>query len=397
MNSSEESGHYSGARSAADPPLRVVQVCPYDLSRPGGVQRHVKDLSAALARQGHEVTILSPGRASVEVPGVTCVGIGRFRRVGFAGTAFEVSAAPPSDVVQALDRLRPELVHLHTPWTPFLAWQVWHALARHPRVARVATFHDTPPEGLLGRSLRQIFRQASRGLARQLDAAVAVSPAPLAHLDLSPDPGVTVLAPCIDLSAERRLRRAPLATPHVLFVGRIEPRKGLQVLLRAWPQVLQRHPGARLWVCGDGPQRAQSIELARSLGIAERVDFFGALDDADRVARLAAADLFCAPALHGESYGLVLVEAMAAGVPVVAAANAGYASVLSQGGEGGLVPPGDVAALAACLSRLLGDLRERERLASWGREASIRSDVKWTLPRFDALYRSALVRRARRL
>ena len=178
--------------------MRVVQVCPYDLSRHGGVQQHILSLAAELRKRGHEVLVIGPG-TSVLHDGQD-LRIGRMRNVSFAGTSFELSLATKVELralAVMLEEWRPDVIHYHTMWVPFLPRQIF----RRTHVASVATFHDTPPPGPMGSVLRAAFKLMSWFLLRRLDGAIAVSPAPLAHLR----PGrfgiqPTILPPATDLT-----------------------------------------------------------------------------------------------------------------------------------------------------------------------------------------------------
>jgi phosphatidylinositol alpha-mannosyltransferase len=271
-----------------------------------------------------------------------------------------------------------------------MPWQVWLRLARLPRVARVATFHDTPPNGWSGQLMRAIFGVASARLSRHLQAAIPVSIAPAAHLRLHAACHQTILPGCIDLAPYREMAGLRDAALRVLFVGRLEPRKGVLVLLQAWKTVQTCVPQARLVICGDGPQRDEARELVSQLSLVGSVDFVGAVDDAGKRDWMRRSSLFCAPSLFGESYGLVLAEAMAAGLPVIAAANAGYREVLTGALAQGLVAPGDVDALARKLVEWLSDAGLRERMSELGAQAYGRADVGQQLHQFEAIYADAL-------
>ena len=164
--------------------MKVLQVCPYDIARPGGVQRHVVDLANALARAGHEVTIVAPaGAAAPPVESrVELYRLGRAREWGMHGTRFEVTWASRDELALFESRARVkafDVAHFHTIWTPFMPWQVY----RLRLAARnVATFHDTPPPGLSGAVTRVAFGMMSRRLSKSLDAMIAVSSAPARHL-----------------------------------------------------------------------------------------------------------------------------------------------------------------------------------------------------------------------
>ena len=359
--------------------MKVLQVCPYDFARPGGVQRHVRDLSRALKTAGHEVSIVAPG-AGTEA-GVHA--IGAHRPWSLHGTNLELTWASQR-AFDGLARERFDVLHVHTPWTPFMPGQALRRLAPLARV-RVATFHDTPPPTWSGALRRALYKVWSRRLSYRLDAMIAVSASVDRHLRARAGCARRRLPACIDLrpyaGVSAKTQGGP---PVILFVGRLEPRKGILLLIEA----LAIAPGATLVVCGDGPERAAAEALAAAKRVPVR--FTGALDDAARLALYGEADLFCAPSPYGESYGLVIAEAMAAGLPVVAAANDGYRTVLQGDGAAGLVAPGSARALAEGLSRLIGDPALRQSLSRWGRRRAQDADINVRLGDFISLYEAGL-------
>uniref|UniRef100_UPI003BAB4A4B glycosyltransferase family 4 protein n=1 Tax=Stappia sp. TaxID=1870903 RepID=UPI003BAB4A4B len=375
--------------------MRIIQVCPYDMARPGGVQAHVRDLSGFLNVGGHETRMVAPRPvAGGAVPGVEHCGAARL--VSMFSTRFEVSLAGPGELRALVSRLKDEfradIVHLHTPWTPLVAWQVWRRLD----LPMVATFHATlPGRDATGLSAR-LLRRAGHHFLAHARALVVPSPSPLAHL--SPPSGlrVDVIPPSVDLTAWREQGRARHAMgktsadgPEILFLGRFEPRKGLDVLLAAWPEVAARVPGARLTIAGGGSLEPL-VHAAMSAPHGERIVLVPSPDDNAARVLMAKADIFAAPAPFGESFGIVLIEAMAGGAVPVAAANDGYASVLAGGGEELLVPPGDASALAARLVALAGDAPTLSRLRDWGATRSSALDIVATGPSYLALYEDAL-------
>jgi len=380
--------------------MRIVQVCPYDPDRHGGVQRHMHALAAALAARGHDTLIIAPGAARPTDAGMWR--LGAMRSVAFAGTRFELTWAAEGelrDVLAELGRWQPDVVHFHTPWDPLMPWQLFRRLGG----TRVATFHDTPPPGVTGAALRNLFKLLSRYLLARLDGAIAVSEAPLAHLR----PGTSgvqpvVLPPVTDLSPFLTLHKAPARQrPDVLFIGRLEPRKGVQVLLDAADRLasgaVARPGGAakpRFVVAGDGDLRDAVLAAQRRLG-PDSIEFVMTPSEAEQRHLLSQATLAVSPALYGESFGIVLAEALASGTPVIAAGNAGYRTVLTGRGAGLLVPPGDGAALGARIAALLGDGPERQALADWGRAHARQYDVAQRIGDFEAFYRGAIARHAR--
>lgn len=363
--------------------MKIVQLCPYAMARPGGVQRHVRDLSAWLTANGHDTRIVAP-----PAPGAAprhagaLIEVGTSRSFGAHGTGFELSRVGPGALLSVVAELREwgaDLVHMHTPWTPMLVWQLWRRL----RLPTVTTIHATLPgddgTGLIDRYIRF----AARRFLRRSAAVVVPSQAPVPMLTRL-HPGLTphILPPCVDLSAWRAQPRGDAPGLHLVCLGRLEPRKGVDILLRAWPRIAAALPEARLTIAGDGPLRAQ-VEAATS----QRLHYAGRPEDSAARALLASADILAAPAPYGESYGLVLAEAMAAGAVPVAAANAGYAEIL-QGEDDLLVPPGDAEALAARIIDLAGDPGALTARRDAMRARAMGSDVTQAGPKYAALYAS---------
>lgn len=379
--------------------MRVVQVCPYDPDRHGGVQRNMHALAAALAGRGHQALIVAPGTPDDPRDGIWR--LGAMRSIRFAGTRFEVTWASEHELEGALQLLRawqPDVVHFHTPWDPLMPWQLFRRLD----LPRVATFHDTPPPGLTGVMLRGLFKGLSRYLLARLDGAIAVSAAPMAHLR----PGTAgvkpvVLPPVTDLSAFFDIEKVGTDRPSVLFLGRLEPRKGVQVLLEAASLLASGAvplpdglPPPRFVVAGDGDQRVAVLQAQERLGQGW-IDFVPSPSQDLQLKLLREATLAVSPALYGESFGIVLAEALASGTPVIGADNAGYQTVLTGKGASLLVPAGDAPALAKRIVALLAAPDEREALALWGRAHARQFDAAERIGDFEEFYAAAIARHAR--
>jgi phosphatidylinositol alpha-mannosyltransferase len=381
--------------------MKIAQVCPYDLERPGGVQLHVRDTALALRELGHDVTIIAPKVARAASPahgleGVKIVEVGRALNIRFGGTAFEVSVALASEE-RRLARLMKsgfDVVHYHTVWTPLLPLQ---ALARSAS-ASVMTFHDTPPDSLMGEACGLAQRTASKLLSPRIDAAVAVSDSPGRRLHADARRDLVVLPPCTDLRRFREHRQGPRPDGplNILFVGRLEPRKGVMVLLEAYRRLREQRSDVRLTIAGSGELDEDVRDHVRRHAIPD-VTLAGRFRNEDAPALFASCDIFCAPSLYGESFGIVLAEAMASGRAVVAASNAGYRSVLADQAPHCLTPPGDVDALRDKLAALASDPGLRARLGAWGREEALQYDCRVIAPRLEAIYEAAIARRRGRL
>ena len=330
--------------------MRVALVCPYSLSVPGGVQDQVVGLARALEGLGHGVAIVAPGELPVDLDGTTA---GRAFRFRVNGSIAPMAPQPAAAVrtVRALRRGGFDVLHLHEPLAPSITIP---ALLAHPAPV-VATFHaagDRTPYRWLGALLPR--------LAERIDARVAVSQpaAQLAgrHLGGSYE----ILHNGIDVGRFRGAPRADADGPTILFLGRHEPRKGLDVLLGALSSL---PTGVTLQIAGAGPATSW---LRRRHSGNPRISWLGPLTEADKIRHLRAASVLCAPSRHGESFGMVLLEAMAAGTPAVASDVPGYRSLSDQSGAVLLVPPGDPRALAGGLLRVLSDHRLAASLRSRG-------------------------------
>lgn len=331
--------------------LRVGMVCPYSLSVPGGVQAQVMGLARELRRRGVEVRVLGPCDGPPPATFVTPLG-------NSLPTAANGSIAPLApDPAAALRTMRVlleeqfDVLHLHEPFAP------------GPTVTAVL-LHTAPIIGTFHAAGTSAGYHYLKGLVRwgaeNIDDRVVVSKDALAlvrdHIGGSYD----VLFNGVELDVYRAAAPAPTHGPTIFFCGRHEERKGLDVLIAA---IGHLGPDVRLWVASSGPDTERLRAATRN---DRRVEWLGRLDDAEKIARLKGADVFCAPSLHGESFGVVLIEAMAAGTAVVASALDGYRNVATDGVDAVLVPPGDVRALAEALRRVLDDADLSRRLVAAG-------------------------------
>ncbi len=378
--------------------MRVALVSPYDLTVPGGVQSHVRQLAARLRADGDEVVLLGAGRGGVrrrpDAPAE--VGLGPTRGVEFNGAVAPIALTPSAAwrTVRALSRLAPEVVHVHEPLVPM----VGVAAALGTVAPLVVTFHAWSDSD---RAYR-LARPLGRGILSRAAVAVAVSEAAADYhagaLGLEPW-SLRVVPNGVDVAPFRAAARArgdqrPEEPPRVVFVGRLEPRKGVLVLAHAYLELLRSHPSAELTVIGDGPQAA---ELRRVLAGAPpgQVRLAGRVEGVALAEALARADVAVAPALGGESFGIVLLEAMAAETAVVASDIPGYRSVVEDGRDGILVAAGDHSRLAGTLAELLDDPGRRSRLVAAGVRTAEAHDWSVVAARVREVYADALRRQAR--
>lgn len=351
--------------------MRIGMVCPYSLSVPGGVQAQALGLARELRRLGHEVRVLGPCDGPPPESFVTPLG-------DSLPTAANGSIAPlapdPAASLRTLRALRDEdfdVLHLHEP------------LAPGPTLTSV-TVHTAPTVGTFhaagaSTSYRMLAPMLRRLLDR-IDHKVVVSKDALALVQGYLGGEYEILFNGVETNEIRSAVPSPSDRPAVFFLGRHEERKGLGVLLAA---LRQADLDVRCWIAGDGPDtRRLRAEFAGDA----RLEWLGRITDAERNARLRGASVFCAPSLHGESFGVVLIEAMAAGTPVVASALDGYRNVATDGVDALLVPPGDVGALAGALQRVLGDRSVAQALAASGERRAAEFAMSSLARRYVAIY-----------
>lgn len=343
--------------------MRVAVVSPYDLAAPGGVQEQVGGLVEHLRRAGHDAWAVAPGSGGPEgtrhvgrpvavpanrsrAPIALCPGTGRRVREAVGGA---------------------DVVHVHEPLMPMVSLA---ATARCP-VPAVGTFHADP-----GPVVRRVYRGAAPVLRRLVGRlAVVTAVSETARAAIAGLAGARIVPNGVDVAAYRAAGTGRVPG-RVLFVGRDERRKGLDVLLEAWPEVRAAHPGAVLRVVGCRREEAPA-----------GVEFLGRVPEARKREELAAASVFAAPNLGGESFGIVLVEAMAAGAPVVASDLPAFRAV--AGDAGVLVAPGDAAALGGAVAALLGDAAGSGEASAAGVRTAQRYDWPGVVGAYLQAYREA--------
>ncbi|GAA3217392.1 glycosyltransferase family 4 protein [Oerskovia jenensis] len=338
--------------------LKVGIVCPYSFDVPGGVQFHIRDLAEALMAQGHEVSVLAPADEDTPIPDYI-TSAGRAVPVKYNGSVARMTFGPvtAARVRRWLDAGQFDVLHLHEPVTPSLSMlALW--IAQGPIVA---TFHTAL---IRSRALQVVYPLVRQSLEK-ISARIAVSEDARRTLveHMGGDAVVIPNGVYVDTFADAEPSakwQGTAEAPTIAFLGRLdEPRKGLPVLTAAIPRILEQVPGARFLVAGRGDQgRADALE---ALGeAASAVEFLGSISDEEKASLLSSVDVYIAPQTGGESFGIVLVEAMSAGACVVASDLGAFRRVLDEGEAGALFPVGDSVALAETVVRVLADPAGRE-------------------------------------
>ena len=342
--------------------LRIGLVCPYSFDVPGGVQFHVRDLAEALQALGHTVSVLAPADDDTPVPDYMTTA-GRAIPVRYNGAVARMTFGPVSArrVRRWLTAGDFDILHLHEPVTPSLGMlALW--IASGPIVA---TFHTA----LLRSRALQVAYPMVRQSMEKISARIAVSEDARRTLVEHLGGDAVVIPNGVYVDAFEAAEPDPRWTgsaeaPTIAFLGRLdEPRKGLPVLTQAVAAVLAEHPGARFLVAGRG--ETGEAEAREALGRSTAsVEFLGGISDDDKARLLSSVDVYVAPQTGGESFGIVLVEAMSAGATVVASDLGAFRRVLDEGAAGVLFRTGDPADLAATLNRVLRDPELRARTAA---------------------------------
>jgi phosphatidyl-myo-inositol alpha-mannosyltransferase len=360
--------------------IRIGIICPYSLTVPGGVQMQTLGMARELRRRGHEARVLGPCDGPPPESFVTP--LGNSLPTSANGSIAPLAPDPPAmfRTLQALAAERFDVVHLHEPLAPgpTLTAAVTH---RYPTVG---TFHAA------GRSASyKVVKPWLVSWIKRIDHKVVVSKDALELVRSHLGGEYEVLFNGIEIDRIRavaRFERPAGAPPAIFFCGRHEERKGLRVLIDAFAQLATV---AELWIASNGPDTAALMRLTAG---DDRVRWLGRISDEEKFARLAAADVFCAPSLGGESFGVVLIEAMAAGTTVVASRLDGYLNVVTHDQDALLTDPGDSAALASTLERAIGDRQLATRLRQSGSERAETFAMSKLVDRYVEIYRNLAVR-----
>ena len=358
-------------------PVRVGMVCPYSLSLPGGVQGQVIGITRAMRAMGVEARVLAPCDGPPPENWITPLGAS----VAAAGNGSIAPIAPdPSAALRTIRALRDErfdIVHLHEPFVP------------GPTMTGLL-FSDGPLVGTFHRAGAIAWYRAMRGpgrwAAKKLALRCAVSTLALETAREAFGGSYELVWNGIDVGVVSAAQPWPTNGPTILFLGRHEPRKGLAVLIEA---VVRYGVEARVWVAGEGPQTSALKE--ETLGDA-RFEWLGPITEEEKLRRLRGADVLAAPSLHGESFGIVLLEGMAAGTSVVGSMIPGYANVARPSKDALLVPPGDAESLAAALREALADGPEIKMMRESAFERAAKHSLDALATRYLDLYDPLLSR-----
>ncbi len=369
--------------------MKIGIVLPYDITKGGGVKEIAMSQLYGLRRRGHDVYLITPRPQNhVGLPEDHVLFVGGSADLRSPGsTTVQVSAGLADDIEAMLQTHDFDILQYHEPWLPMLSRQI---LSRS-RAVNVGTFHAKLPDTVMMRTMARVVIPYMKSVLKYIDVFVAASEAGGEYVSTLTEEPVALIPVDIDLTKFKQPEKFVESGPEktILYVGRLEGRKGVKYLLHAFAELQQRRPDVRLDILGDGGDRTKLEMLAADLEL-QHVTFLGYRDNAEKIKRFQAADLYCSPAVFGEGFGMVLLEAMATGVPVVAGDNPGYASVMKGTGAISLVNPRDSLQFSRRLELLLYDTELRATWRKWAKKEVQQYSTERMVSGYEQLYREAL-------
>ncbi|HEX9896845.1 MAG TPA: glycosyltransferase family 4 protein [Dehalococcoidales bacterium] len=347
--------------------MKIALVSPYDFALPGGVGRHITNLEKHFTQMGHEVKVIAPASKEVSDFGNRFIRIGTPFAIPASDSIIRISISlhlAPT-IKEVLEREKFDLIHLHEPFMPMLC----SAILRFSNSVNVGTFHAAAgkPGYNWGRPISTWMLERR---ARKLHGYIAVSKPAMNYVSRYVPAEYEIIPNGVDTHFFRPevkpLEQYMDGKLNIVFLSRLEFRKGANYLLKAFLEVKRQMPNTRLLICGPGTRLRARYERWVARNRLEDVIFTGMVSHEEQPRYYRTADIFCLPATGKESFGLILIEAMATGRPVVATNIEGYASVVTHGEEGLLVPPMTVKPLADALLTLLNDKQRREEMGRKG-------------------------------
>jgi phosphatidylinositol alpha-mannosyltransferase len=370
--------------------MKIGLVCPYNINRHGGVLEVILALQKGLKANGHDVKIITPkprGEEPEPMEDIIFLGTSTDFRSP-AATTTQVSSSDDTEKVDALlDQENFDILHFHEPWSPLLSRQ----LLQRSRSVNIATFHSKVPEATMTRTVIKVITPYLKSVMSYLHELTAVSPSGADYASTLTEQPITIIPNGIDLKKYKPLsvKKTKSSGKTLLYVGRLEGRKGVKYLLRAFKIYSEKHPKDKLVIVGDGPDREKLELMSEDLEL-NHVSFLGFVDEDKKLELFSEADLFVSPALFGESFGIVLLEAMAMGVVSVAGSNSGYNDLMQGAGALSIVNPEDIEEFARRLELLTYEESLRKVWQDWAKHYVQQFDYPKVVKQYEAFYRKAL-------
>lgn len=368
--------------------MKIGLVCPYDFFRHGAVQKLINLLDEELTSRGHDVRIITPRPQGYEGdPPARTIFVGRSTKWDTPlSTTLEVGASfVPNGLEEMLEAEQFDLINVHEPEVPIIGAQI----AARASCPIIATFHATVPETAMGKTIEMFRIPFSRSLFRRIAAMTAVSDSAARFVREWSGQDITIVPNYIDLKLYESEKTVKRDDSMILYLGRLEKRKGVKYLLKSFAELAARDSKVKLVIAGDGSERERLEEWVEDNNV-PRVQFAGAVTEKKKIQLLKKAAVFCSPAIYGESFGVVLLEAMAAGTPTVAGDNPGYACVMKDTGLLSLVNPKDTDDFARRLELFLRDKKVRDTWLDWAEEYVQQFDSEKIISQYEDVYRHVL-------
>lgn len=383
--------------------MKIGLVCPYNMfQRSGGVPQLIVHLAEGLRKRGHIVKIITPRPISYKgaVPqdyillGTTRTFSGGFGTAGNWGSTFNTT-----EVQRTLKEEKFDVINFHEPWIPMIGWQILN----FSEAAHVGTFHANLADNAAGKFWIHTFYPIAKPMIEKLHILTAPSLVPTVMLMAKASESnelhqflmdnFKIVPNGVDLKKYRPLKsRQPLSgkgTKTIVYVGRLEKRKGVEYLLEAFDQLVKEMPNVNLIIAGKG-NKQKELQRIVEINNTPNVNFPGFVSDEEKIRLFGNADLVCAPAMYGESFGIVLVEAMAMGAPVIAGANLGYKSVMTGRGRIGLVDAESVDDFANRMAVFLSVPEVEKMMRSWGIAESKQYEYERVIKQYEDTYKQAI-------
>jgi len=375
--------------------MKIGLVCPYNIAKGGGVQELVYATQAELIKRGHDVKIVTPLPRDMEEipqPGVVYIGTSTdFRSPMHTHT--QVSASADQEKISTmLEAEQFDIIHFHEPWIPVLSRQI---LQRSNSV-NIATFHGKLPETLMSRTVIKVVTPYLKSVMKYLQVLTAVSDSAAEYVTSLTDEPVSIIPNGIDLAKYKtKASKKPTKRKTIFYIGRLERRKGVKYLLQAFQLLEQDNPNIHLLIAGNGPDREKLELLAEDLKL-KNVEFLGYIEEDQKLKLMAEADLFVSPAIYGESFGIVLLEALATGTVTVAGNNSGYRDVMQGPGAISIVNTQDIEEFARRMDMLLHEEALRTLWREWAQDYVKQFSYARVVDEYEALYKRVLKQHGRK-
>lgn len=370
--------------------MKVGIVCPYNYFRPGGVQECIRELAVGLETRGHEVRVIT-SRPKI-VPenideNVIMIGSSTELNTPFATKADVGMEVSNTRIDELFETEKFDILHVHEPGVPFLGAQ----LLRHSPTTNVVTMHASLPDNMISKSFQKMMTPYAKIIAPRAHAATTVSPVSLATtLSYIPDAEIEIIPNGINIANYKpKSRRSTSGDKKtIVYIGRLEKRKGVSFLLDAYAKLRETKNDVSLIIAGDGKLRTGLEARVAKLQIPD-VSFVGFVSEEEKVRLLQTADVYCSPALYGESFGIVLLEALSAECVVVCGDNPGYRSVMVDQGKQSLVDPKDTDVFAERLQTMLYDKDARAQWLKWAKKYILQFDYPHVIDQYLEVYHRA--------